>query len=171
MQEEASAQPQGKPISGLVNQELAAGLEGMGYSKNVREKALLMTANVSIEAALEWIENNKTAPDFEEEMLMVVDESKPKLSAEEAAEKAKELQIKLREARKKREAEDELERERNRILGGKAMGDAQRIRDEQQKKREVEAYMREKKEDAVAQNAILDQLERDRKERFGDKVI
>jgi len=40
----------------MVNKEFAAGLEGMGYSKNVREKALLMSGNASIEAALEWIE-------------------------------------------------------------------------------------------------------------------
>ena len=163
-------EPQGKPISGLVNQELAAGLEGMGYSKNVREKALLMTGNVSVEAALEWIESNKEAPDFEEEMLMVQDESKPKLSPEEAAERAKELQIKLREARKKKDAEEELEREKNRIAGGKALADAKRIMDEQQRQRDIEVVMREKKEDAVAHDKIMEQLERDRKERFGDKV-
>jgi hypothetical protein len=170
MQEEAPAQ-QGKPISGLVNQELAAGLEGMGYSKNVREKALLMTGNGSVEAALEWIENNKNAADFEEEMLMIQDESKPKLSAEEAAERAKELQVRMREQRKKKDAEEELERERNRIAGGKAMADAKRIMDEQQKKRDLEVYMKEKKEDAVAHDKILEQLEKDRRDRFGDKYV
>jgi len=154
-----------------VNQEFAAGLEGMGYSKNVREKALLLTGNASVEAALEWIENNKTAPDFEEEMLMVQDESKPKLSPEEAAERAKELQAKLREQRKKKEAEDELERERNRISGGKALAEAKRIMDEQQRKRDLEQYMKEKQEDAVAHDKMMEQLERDRKERFGDKVM
>jgi len=168
---EMQTEPQGKPISGLVSQELAAGLESMGYSKNVREKALLMTGNGSVEAALEWIESNKTAPDFEEEMLMVQDDSKPKLTPEEAAERAKELQIRLREARKKRDAEEELERERNRISGGKAMTETKRIMDEQQRKRDIETVMKEKQEDAVAHDKIMEQLERDRKERFGDKYV
>src|SRR5689334_6568262 len=39
--EQKPEEPQGKSISGMVNQEFAAMLEGMGYSKNVREKALL----------------------------------------------------------------------------------------------------------------------------------
>jgi len=49
------SEPQGKSISEMVNQEWTVILEGMGYSKNVREKALLMSGNRSVEAALEWI--------------------------------------------------------------------------------------------------------------------
>ena len=41
------------------------------YSKNVSEKALLMTQNVGKDKALEWIEQHKNDPDFEEELRMM----------------------------------------------------------------------------------------------------
>lgn len=167
MEEEA---PKGKPISDLVNKDMAKELEDMGFSKNAREKALLLTSSASIEAALGWIEQHQNDPDFEEEMLIVQEDNKPKLSPEEAAQRAKELQIRLREQRKKKEAEDELERERSRIAGGKALTEAKRIMDEQQRQRDIDQKMREKKEDEIAKQKILDQLEKDRRERFGDKV-
>ena len=149
---------------------MASGIEAMGYSKNVREKALLMTQNVSIEAALEWIEQHKDDADFEEELLLVQDDNKPKMSTEEALEKAKQLQERIRENRRKRDAEEELEKERSRISGGKAMTEAKRQMEEQQRARDVEIVIREKKEDEVARQKILDQLENDRRARFGDKV-
>jgi len=161
---------QGKPISSLVNQDMAKEIQGMGYSKNVSEKALLFTNSLSIEAALEWIENHKTDADFEEECLIVQEENKPKLTPEEAAERAKELQKRLREQRLKKEKEEELEREKNRIAGGKALTEAKRIMEEQQRQRDVEYKMKEKKEDEIARQKILDELEKDRRERFGDKV-
>lgn len=164
-------EPKGQPISSLVNQDMAKELEAMGISKNVREKALLMTSNASVEAAFEWIEKHREDPDFEEEMLMVAqEENKPKLSPEEAAERARELQIKLREKRKKQEEQDALERERSRISGGKALTEAKRIMEEQQRQRDVELKMKERKEDDVAKQKILEQLENDRRERLGDKV-
>lgn len=164
-------EPKGQSISSLVNQDMAKELEAMGISKNVREKALLMTSNASVEAAFEWIEKHREDPDFEEEMLIVQEDNKPKLSAEEAAERARELQVRLREKRKKQEEQDALERERNRISGGKALTEAKRIMEEQQRQRDVELKMKEKKEDDVARNAILQQLENDRRERFGDKYV
>ena len=163
-------EPKGQPISSLVNQDMAKELEAMGISKNVREKALLMTSNASVEAAFEWIEQHRADPDFEEEMLIVQEDDKPKLSPEEAAERARELQIKLREKRKKQEEQDALERERNRISGGKALTEAKRVMDEQQRQRDVEQKMKEKKEDEIAKQKILEQLENDRRERLGDKV-
>jgi len=168
---EGETEPQGKSISSLVNQDMAKELQGMGYSKNVSEKALLFTSNASVEAALEWIETHREDPDFEEECLVVQEENKPKLTPEEAAERAKELQKRLREQRLKKEKEDELEREKNRIAGGKALTEDKRIMEEQQRKRDVEEKMKERKEDDVARQKILEQLERDRRERFGDKVI
>lgn len=163
-------EPKGQSISSLVNQDMAKELEAMGISKNVREKALLMTSNASVEAAFEWIEKHREDPDFEEEMLIVQEDDKPKLSAEEAAERARELQIRLREKRKKQEEQDALERERNRISGGKALTEAKRIMEEQQRQRDVDLKMKERKEDDIAKKAILEQLENDRRERFGDKV-
>ncbi len=117
----------------------------MGYSKNVSEKSLLFTNSQSIEAALEWIENHKGDADFEEECLIVQEDNKPKLSPEEAMEKAKDLQKRLREQRLKREKEDEFEREKSRIASGKMLSEAKRVMEEQQRQRDIDVKMKEKK--------------------------
>jgi len=153
----------------MVNQQFSTDLQAMGYSKNVSEKSLFLTQSLSIEKALDWINENKASPDFEEELRIVGQEEGPKLSKEEAQQKAKELQQKIREKRQAREKEEELERERSRIKGGKAMTDAKRELDEMQMKRDMDAKMREKREDDLAKQNILMQLERDRQERFGKK--
>ena len=155
----------------MINPELLATLISMGFSKNVSEKALFLTQPTSIEKAMAWIEENKKSPDFEEELRIVgLAEEGPKLSKEEAAQKARELQKQIREKRMLREKEEELERERNRIKGGKALTDAKRELDDQQRKRDVEAQIRQRKEDEMAKQKILMQLERDREERFGKKA-
>lgn len=138
----------------------------MGYSKNVSEKSLFLTQNVSIEKAIDWINENKASPDFEEELRIVGQQDGPKLSKEEAAQKAKELQRLIREKRLAREKEEELERERNRIKGGKAMTEARKALEEAQHKRDVEAKMKQKREDEMAKQKILEQLERDKIERL-----
>jgi len=51
------------------------------------------------------------------------------------------------------------------------MTDAKRIMDEQQRQRDIEGRMKEKKEEEAAKKSMLEQLERDRKERFGDKYV
>ncbi len=145
-------------------------LQLMGYSKNVSEKALFLTQNLSLEKALDWITENSKSPDFEEELRMLGKaEDGPKLSKEEAAQKAKDLQQKIREKRLLREKEEEQEREKNRIKGGKAMSDARRELDELQMKRDMDLKMKQKREDELAKQKILLQLERDRQERFGKK--
>ena len=40
--------PKGQPISGMVNQTDAKALQDMGFSKNVSEKALLLTSNKGV---------------------------------------------------------------------------------------------------------------------------
>lgn len=155
----------------MINQQFSTELQSMGYSKNVSEKALFLTQNLSIEKALDWINENNKSPDFEEELRIVGRaEEGPKMSKEEAAQKAKELQQKLREKRMLREKEEELERERNRIKGGKALTEARRELEEMQKKRDMEAKLRQKREDELARQKVLMDLQRDREERFGKKA-
>lgn len=170
LQEESKTTENSQPISSMVNQEFSKELQEMGFSKNVSEKSLFFTQNLSVQKALDWITENSKAPDFEEELRMVSqEESASKLSKEEAAEKARELQRKLREKRLLKEKEEEEEREKNRVKGGKAMTQAKRELDEMQAKRDMEAKLREKKEDELAKQKVLMQLERDRQERFGNK--
>ena len=67
-------EPEKKPITPLVNQEVASQLQEMGFSKNSSEKATFLTENAGIEAALKWIEDHQNDPDFEEEMFVVGEE-------------------------------------------------------------------------------------------------
>lgn len=160
-------------ISSMVNQVLSKELQEMGYSKNVSEKALFLSRNANIQKALDWINENKASPDFEEELRMVGQEennSGPKLSKEEAAEKARELQRKLREKRLLKEKEDEEEREKNRVKSGKEMTQVRRELEEMQIKRDLELKLRQKKEDELARQRIVWELEKDKMERFGKKA-
>jgi len=168
---EAQPQPEGEPISGLVNQVFAQGLEAMGYSKNVREKALFMVQSNSIEAAMEWIDKHRDDTDFEEQLFMVKQEEGPRLSKEEAEAKAKELGKQVRERRAKKEAEDELERERNRILSGRGMQDAKRSIEELQTKQAIEWVKKEKMETEIQKQKMLEQLERDKADRLGKNYV
>lgn len=63
-------QPEGEPISGLVNQELVKTLMEMGYSKTVSEKSLFLNQQ-NVDKALEWIYENQEQPDFEEELRLM----------------------------------------------------------------------------------------------------
>ena len=50
----------------------------MGFSKNVAEKAVFMVQGAGVERAMEWIDNNREAPDFEEALMIVGQEDAPK---------------------------------------------------------------------------------------------
>lgn len=128
--EHQEEKPKGRPISDLINQELAATIKDMGFTKEVAEKALLYTNNASVEAAMDWITQHQDDPDFLEEELLAedtcTDPNKPKLSKEERIKAAMELQAKIRA---KREAEDKRlaeEAEKNRIQSTKELQKAKR---------------------------------------------
>ena len=79
-------------------------LKDMGFSTNVAEKAIFMVQGAGIERAMEWIDKNREAPDFEEALMMVQGEQMTSskqsafagLSKEEKAIKIKELQTAAR---------------------------------------------------------------------------
>jgi uncharacterized UBP type Zn finger protein len=100
-------EPEGQSICGMVNAELVATFLSMGYSKNVSEKALFMNNN-NFDTAMEWIYCNQTEKDFEEELRIIQPgQEKPKMSDEEAYQKAKELQEKARKIIKEKEEESQ----------------------------------------------------------------
>jgi uncharacterized UBP type Zn finger protein len=116
----------------------------MGYKKNPAEKALLLTGNKTIQAAIDWIDQNKDAPDFNEPMFLVAPDQnatqapgvpkKSNLTPEEAKRQAKELQKKLREQRAIKEKALEEQREADRLRSGKDISIAKRKLKEQQVK-------------------------------------
>ena len=178
-EEKPQAQPQGEPISAHVNSQLRDNLIAMGYKKNPAEKALLLTGNKTIQAAIDWMDQNKDLPDFNEPMFLVAPDpnaeqaqgvpKKSNLTPEEARAQAKALQKKLRENRIKKEKELEEQREADRLRSGKDMSIALRKMKEQQAKQDIDYLKRQKKEKEDAMAKVLEQIERDREERTGKK--
>ena len=102
-------------------------------------------------------------------MIFKPEEEKVKLTPEEAKQKLKELTDKARLAKKEREEADALEREKMRMKSGKQMVDAKQKGDEAAMKRKVELDRIEKEQDAAYKKRVLDEMRRDRNERFGIK--
>jgi len=103
----------------------------MGFSTAVCEKALFLTGGSTVEAAFDWINEHQNDPDFEEELKIVGQtENRPKLSKEEAQQRARELQDQLKLKRIQKEKELELEREKDRIRTARELTEAKRKFDE-----------------------------------------
>jgi hypothetical protein len=142
-------QPKGKPIGPLVNQEFVSIIMEMGFTKPVAEKSLLFTANQSVEAAMDWIQQHQEDADFLVEEFLAEDPTsedpnKPKLTKEEKIAAAKELQQRLRAKREAEEKKLEEEREKNRIQSTKELQKAKKIMDEQQMKLRMEIEKKER---------------------------
>ena len=172
-----------KTITHLVNADFVKGLIELGFSKNVSEKSLLLTNNVSVEAALAWIEKHQSDPDYEEEMVLADqpqgengepvptqdNEGKPKRTKEEIEKAAKELQEKIRKKREIKDKEEAEAKEKDRIKGTKEMLDDKIKFEQEQRKRDLEANKKEKIDDALAKKKMLEILEKDKIEKYGDK--
>jgi hypothetical protein len=171
--QEQQQQPQYEPISKYINLETAKSLQQMGYSKNVSEKACLFTQS-NIDNALDWIMEHMNDPDFEEEAKISKPESSSEtttstLSPEEAKAKAKEYQEKIRKHHLQKEKELQEEQERLRVRSVKEMAMAKKIAEEQEMKRYVERQKKAKAEAEYEKKKMLEQLARDKEERFGKK--
>lgn len=152
----------------MVNRELADKLMAEGFSKFVAEKAVFMSGGADLEESRKWIEEHKKDADFEEELFIVLqEENKPKLTEAEAKLKAKELQAKIREERRLKEEADALERERNRMKGGKELVAAKREMEEAQRRRDMELQRLERERDNKLREQMREQLERDKAARMG----
>ena len=104
----------------------------MGFSVNVSEKALFMTKHLGggVERAMGWIDENREAPDYEEQLMMVGQSNargsggsgggggakEPSafslLSKEEKAEYIQQKQKLIREKMKKEEEKNKAENEK-----------------------------------------------------------
>ena len=116
----------------------------MGFSKNVREKALAMTGNNSLEDAVNWIDLNCQKPDFENELIVnnVSEKSKQQenkqLSEEDIKTRQKELIAKIKKDREEKEKKLEIEQEKNRMIQGKELSKAKRELEDVQMRRDIE---------------------------------
>lgn len=155
-------------IEKYVKKELVDALVAKNTERFMAEKAVLLSGNENEEKALQWLENHKNDADFREP---VVIEEKPQMSPEEAAQKARELQDKIRKKIKEDEEKNALESEKLRIKMGKEITEQRRILDEQQKKRDAELYLLEKQKDERDKQEMYKILEADKRARFGDKYV
>lgn len=155
-------------IAKYIKAELVTALQAQGHSQLIAEKAVLMSGNENAEKAIAWIESHKNDADFAEPVII---EEKPQMSPEEAALKAKELQEKVRAKMRADEEKNALEAEKLRIKMGKELTDQRRIIEEQQKKRDMEEFLRQRDQDARDKEAMLQVLEADKRAKFGDKYV
>jgi hypothetical protein len=162
-------QQESLPISDKVNQSFAAELQGMGFTKEVSENALFLTQSSSLEAAMNWIEQHQGDEDFLEELRIVGAPvpNAPKLTPEEAAAKARELQERLRKKRAEEEKKLELEQERNRLKMGKELNMARQQYEDAEAKRIADARLREKRLQEKELADIKEQVRREKEARFG----
>eukprot|EP01054_Gregarina_sp_Poly1_P005611 Gregarina_sp_Poly_1__5610@NODE_295_length_9857_cov_104_674974_g255_i0_p3_GENE_NODE_295_length_9857_cov_104_674974_g255_i0NODE_295_length_9857_cov_104_674974_g255_i0_p3_ORF_typecomplete_len304_score69_97PUB/PF09409_10/2e17UBA/PF00627_31/0_015UBA/PF00627_31/6_2e03SMC_N/PF02463_19/0_021Borrelia_P83/PF05262_11/0_16AspBHydro_N/PF05279_11/0_24Atg14/PF10186_9/1_1Coilin_N/PF15862_5/1_4AAA_23/PF13476_6/4DUF572/PF04502_13/4_6_NODE_295_length_9857_cov_104_674974_g255_i012692180 len=164
---DVSAQPESpkeepKPDSGdiVINEADINFLVEAGVEYNNAALALYNTHGRGIDAALEWLSaNNRQGTSTEK-----------KLSPEERERKALELQKKLRERRIAREKEEEKLKEKQRIESTKALLEARRAFEEQEKKRTADARQREKEERRKAEERQRELLAADYRERFGQEM-
>lgn len=141
----------------------------MGFSQITREKALFLTNNASVEAALEWIQEHQDDADFEEELKIVGTEEKLTISQEEANQRALELQRRLKLEREKRDKELAQQQERDRVRSTKELNQVKVLQEEQEYKRGVEERIREKNLQQAEMKRMKELLRQDKETRFGKK--
>jgi len=71
----------------------------------------------------------------------------------------------LREKKRKDEEREEIEREKNRVKGGKESIEARKILDQKQKERDAFVRDKEKREEQEARRRIKEKIEQDKRER------
>jgi hypothetical protein len=98
----------------VVNTELLGPLMEMGFPEARCKKALLITGNDSVEHGIQWLTDHVEDPlaDAPLTIAQVKKALKPKLTPEEKAAKAAELQRKAKAEREKREALEAVDREK-----------------------------------------------------------
>ena len=143
----------------------------MGFGEVRAKRAVWKTENGGVEKALDWLSTHANDEDIDAALPTEVEMRRVPvmitLSREEAQLAAKELQKKLREDRIAREAAEEKEKERLRILQARAAQEQQTVLEEQKRKREIQERERQKEEDEVRRKELAEKIRLDYIDRFG----
>ncbi|KAK9173709.1 PUB domain protein [Cryptosporidium meleagridis] len=158
-------------IKNYVDKNLLNSLLEMGFGQVESEKAIFFTRNKGLEDAITWLEENSKHDSIKEPIIEISGSDSvsgaPKLTDEEALEKAKELQRRARELRMQREKEEEIEKEKRRIASTKQLLEAQRKLEEAERIRNIEKAAKEKNAHEVERQRQLSLLKEEWEERFG----
>ena len=150
-----------------VNTELLGPLLEMGFPEARCKKALLVSGNDSVEHGIQWLTEHVEDPlaDAPLTIAQVKRALKPKLTPEEKAAKAQELQRKAVEQRKKREELEALDRQKREREHAKKSTEQKRQMDVIESQRFIESKKREKEQEKAERAKIKAKLAADRAER------
>eukprot|EP01067_Filipodium_phascolosomae_P007509 Filipodium_phascolosomae@DN6039_c0_g1_i1.p1 len=153
-------------VLNYIDKKMAADLAEMGFEPVMVEKALYLTDNASLEAAIEWIGSKQETQDgrvpLSEAFVDRKEAKRPRaLSPEESKQMALELQKKLAAQRAAREKDEAKEREKRRIQQTKELQMAQQSLDEEEVKRAAAMREREKQQHEAERDRQLELMKKE----------
>jgi hypothetical protein len=153
-----------------LNQEFLNDLISMGFAKIRAEKALYYVQSAGVAPAIDWLEKHGDDANIDKPInpkAVVQAPAKPKLTPEEAAAKAKELQERIRKEKAEREKQEAKDKEKARVESVKMAQEAQTALEESNRKRSIELAKREEEAHLKHQAELKEKLRLDYIERFG----
>ena len=152
-----------KAIRAMVNQDIYGQLMEMGFTEVRVLKALVKTGSESLDAAVNWIEQNQGNADIDGpiEFTVASDEEKSKrIQAEK--ERLKQVLEAKRHAKLEAEKQQQIEREKQRRIRGKETQDSAEKFKEERRKIEAEQARKEKERALQEKTRVKRKLEEDK---------
>lgn len=163
-----------KEVKEKIKPDQLQELLAMGFGEIRAEKALFYTANpdnpnAGLEGAVQWLTDHAEDADVDFPIATVAAPApaKPKMSPEEAAQKALELQQRLKREREEREKQEAKDKEKARIAQTKLMQEANAELEAANRKRDFEQMKKEQEAHDAHAAELKEKLRLDYIERFG----
>ncbi|MCQ2818195.1 MAG: hypothetical protein MJ252_13090 [archaeon] len=153
-----------------INQKMCNQLIGMGFSVNVSEKACYYTHNITVDMALEWIQNHQEDIDFEEKL--EINENDLQNYSEDVEEEM-ELTMKAMEIKKEMK---ELHEQKEKVLKEeqikiKAKNEKEKEEAKYKEEEEIVRQIRQKEgnrnNDETKRKKLFDQINKEKEKIFG----